>query len=157
MSERTSDPERLADATLTTSRALLGVVARSVAAALEVVTLPQFRVLVVLAASGPMRIGALAERMHALPSTFSRTIDRLVTAGWVQRSASPDSRREVIIDVSTPGRELVDRVTDLRRRELQAVLNRMSTADRSAVLAAFSTFAQAAGEPTVDDLLILGL
>lgn len=146
-----------ADATLTASRALLGVVARSVATALEVVTLPQFRVLVVLVGSGPMRIGALAERMHAVPSTFSRTVDRMVTAGWVQRSASPDSRREVMIDASPAGRELVERVTELRRRELAAVLDGMSATDRATVLAGFSTFTLAAGEPSADDLLILGL
>lgn len=146
-----------ADATLTASRALLGVVARSVAAALEVVTLPQFRILVVLVASGPMRIGALAERMHAVPSTFSRTIDRMVSGGWVQRSASPDSRREVMIDVSLHGRQLVNHVTDLRRGEIRAVLAGMGAEDREMVMVAFSKFSLAAGEPAVEDLLTLGL
>lgn len=155
--EGLADAADTTDATLTASRALLGVVARSVSAALEVVTLPQFRVLVVLTGSGAMRIGALAERMHAVPSTFSRTIDRMATAGWVQRSASPDNRREVMIDVSLAGRELVDRVTDRRRRELAAVLDRMPSKERAMVLTAFTTFTHAAGEPSVDDLLILGL
>lgn len=145
-----------ADATLTASRALLGVVARSVAAALEVVTLPQFRILVVLVGSGPMRIGALAERMHAVPSTFSRTIDRMVTGGWVERSASPDSRREVMIDVSLHGRQLVTHVTNLRRGEINAVLADMTEQDRQLVTLAFTRFSAAAGEPTVEDLLTLG-
>ncbi|MEO7016011.1 MAG: MarR family transcriptional regulator [Leifsonia sp.] len=146
-----------ADATLTASRALLGVVARSVAAALEVVTLPQFRILVVLVGSGPIRIGALAERMHAVPSTFSRTIDRMVSGGWVERSTSPDSRREVMIDASRLGRELVDHVTDLRRREISAVLSNMDEEDRDMVMGALSRFSLAAGEPAVEDLLTLGL
>jgi len=146
-----------ADATLTASRALLGVVARSVAAALEVVTLPQFRVLVVLVGSGPMRIGALAERMRAVPSTFSRTIDRMVAGGWVERSASPDSRREVMIDVSGHGRQLVTHVTDLRRREIDTILASMSQDDRQSVTQALSKFSAAAGEPAVEDLLTLGL
>jgi len=145
-----------ADATLTASRALLGVVARSVAAALEVVTLPQFRILVVLVGSGPIRIGALAERMHAVASTFSRTIDRMVTGGWVERSSSPDSRREVMIDASRQGRRLVDHVTDLRRREISAVLANMGEEDRDMVMVALSRFSLAAGEPAVEDLLTLG-
>ncbi len=74
-----------ADATLLASRALLGVVARSVSSALEFVTLPQFRVLVVLSGSGPMRMGALAERLHANQSTFSRSMDKIVSGGWAQR------------------------------------------------------------------------
>lgn len=146
-----------ADSALTASRALLGVVARSVATALEVVTLPQFRILVVLVGSGPMRMGALAERMHAVPSTFSRTIDRMVTGGWVERSASPDSRREVMIDVSSHGRQLVSHVTDLRRREIETVLKSMSEDDRRLVTLALSKFSAAAGEPDVEDLLTLGL
>lgn len=145
------------DATLTASRALLGVVARSVASALEVVTLPQFRILVVLVGSGPMRIGALAERMHAVPSTFSRTIDRMVTGGWVERSASPDSRREVMIEASSHGRQLVTHVTELRRREISTVLNSMSQDDRRIVMEALAKFSAAAGEPAVEDLLTLGL
>jgi hypothetical protein len=51
------DPE---DATLTASRALLGVVARSLAEVLEMVTLPQFRILVVIASSGTLKMGTLA-------------------------------------------------------------------------------------------------
>lgn len=155
-SMNTPSPTNAVEATLTASRALLGVVARSIATALDEVSLPQFRVLVVLVGSGPMRIGALAERMNAVPSTFSRTIDRMVAGGWVERSASPDSRREVMIDASRSGRTLVDRVTDLRRREIAAVLNALDGEERRMVTMAFSTFSLAAGEPAADDLLIIG-
>ncbi|MCB8043194.1 MarR family transcriptional regulator [Microbacterium oxydans] len=82
-----------ADAVLHASRALLGVVARSIAPALDQISLPQFRVLVVLTATGPLRMGALAERIGAQPSTFSRTVDRMVTNGWLARAANENSRR----------------------------------------------------------------
>ncbi|WP_179425895.1 MarR family winged helix-turn-helix transcriptional regulator [Spelaeicoccus albus] len=146
-----------ADATLTTSRALLGIIARSVSSALEEVTLPQFRVLVILAGSGAMRIGALAARMKAVPSTFSRTIDRMVAEGWVERAASVENRREVIIDVTSKGWRLVHGATELRRREIADVLATMSKKDRNAVASALSKFSVAAGEPADDDLLGLGL
>lgn len=142
-----------ADATLTTSRALLGIVARSVAAALEEVTLPQFRILVIVTGSGAMRIGALAARMNAVPSTFSRTIDRMVTDGWVHRAVSPENRREVMIDVTSKGSDLVNRATELRRREIADVLASMPVSDRNAVAAALSKFSAAAGEPATEDLL----
>src|SRR5437764_5273934 len=79
------------------SRALLAIVARTITPALEQVTLPQFRVLVVLVGAGPHRVGALAERLDALPSTFSRALDRLEQGGWVERMPSVESRREVIV------------------------------------------------------------
>ena len=145
------------DATLTASRALLGVVARSVASALEVVTLPQFRVLVLLSANGPTRIGSLAERMEAVPSTFTRSVDRMVAGGWVARAENPDSRREVLIELTDDGRRLVEAVTERRRREIRDVLKLLSRDDRAVVARAFTLFNAAAGEPTVEDLLTLGL
>ncbi len=146
-----------ADATLAASRALLGVVARSMVSALDDVTLPQFRVLVVLSSAGPMRMGAIAERMGVIPSTFSRFIDRMVAGGWVERASSPDSRREVLLELTRPGRDLVDQVTTRRRAHISAVLASMSLDQQAAVWAAFQAFADAAGEPPASDLLTLGI
>lgn len=145
------------DAAVTGSRALLGVVARSVTSALELVTLPQFRVLVVLATSEPLRMGALADRLGVLPSTFSRSIDRMVMGGWVQRATSPDSRREVLIELTSAGRTLVDDVTGRRRRDIALILSRMTRDEQDAVRYAFEAFAEAAGEAAAEDLLILGI
>lgn len=150
----TGDPR---EATLTTSRALLGVIARSVAEALEMVSLPQFRVMVVLAATGPMRMGALAQRIGAVPSTFSRSIDRMEAAGWVRREHSPDSRREILIHLTPHGEQLVAHVTERRRREISEILAQLKPDDRQAVGRAFALFAAAAGEPLPEDLIVLGL
>lgn len=146
-----------AEATLTASRALLGIVARSVAPALEAVSLPQFRVLVLLSAEGPTRVGQLAERVGANPSTFSRSVDRMVAGGWVVRADNPDSRREVLLDLTDDGRWLVESVHTRRRREIGGVLEKMTAADRDALVTALGSFTVAAGEPGVGDLLTLGL
>lgn len=145
------------EATLTASRALLGIVTRSVAPALEAVSLPQFRVLVLLSAAGPTRVGQLAEQIGANPSTFSRSIDRMVAGGWVVRAENPDSRREVLLELTDDGRWLVESVTVRRRREIEAVLEKMSPADRDALVAALTAFTAAAGEPGAGDVLPLGL
>jgi DNA-binding MarR family transcriptional regulator len=143
--------------TLTASRALLGIVARSVAPALEAVSLPQFRVLVLLSSEGPTRVGQLAVQVGANPSTFSRSVDRMVAGGWVARSENPDSRREVLLELTDDGRWLVESVTTRRRREIEAVLTRMTAADRTALMTALAAFNTAAGETSVGDLLPLGL
>jgi len=153
----TAADARVADATLAASRALLGVVARSVVATLDVVSLPQFRVLVVLSSAGPTRMGAVAERMGVIPSTFSRFIDRMVAGGWVERSASPDSRREVLLELTESGRRLVDDVTERRRSDIFAILSTMTPDQRAALQHALQAFADAAGEPQAADLLTLGL
>jgi DNA-binding MarR family transcriptional regulator len=150
-------PHEATEATLRASRALLGIVARSVADALEQVTLPQFRVLVVLAGSGAMRMGALAARVGAVPSTFSRTIDRMVDGGWVARQESPQSRRETLVDLTENGRRLVDQVTERRRRQVASVLTSLTTDEQQQIIAALELLSTAAGEPTPEDLLTLGL
>lgn len=151
---RAADP---AEATLVTSRALLAVVARSLSEALEMVTLPQFRVMVILASSEPLRMGALAARAHSNISTFSRSLDRMVAAGWVRRVGSPDSRREVLVELTPHGQQLVAHVTERRREEIATIMGRLSPKDQKAVGEAFAAFARAAGEPPVEDLLTLGL
>lgn len=156
-SSPTGFPVEATDATLRASRALLGIVARSVADALEVVTLPQFRVLVVLAGAGPLRMGVLAARVGAVPSTFSRTIDRMAENGWVQRKESPESRREVLIDLTEHGHDLVATVTDRRRRQMAAILSSLDATQQRAIIDALELFSTAAGEPAPEDLLTLGL
>lgn len=144
------------DAVVLASRALLAVIARTVAPALEQVSLPQFRVLVVLVGAGPHRVGALADRLGAVTSTFSRAIDRMEAGGWVVRQPNPDSGREVLVAATAAGRELVERVTASRRAELVRILGELPD-DRLAELAsALHDFAEAAGEPSIDDLLPIG-
>ncbi|WP_170152059.1 MarR family winged helix-turn-helix transcriptional regulator [Subtercola boreus] len=145
------------EATLVASRALLGVVARSVADALTHVTLPQFRVLVIVSGTGPIRIGKLAARMNAVQSTFSRTVQRMVLMGWLHRAPSSDSRREIVVTVTAKGQALVDQVTAARRAELARILSALSEEEQAALTRAFDTFANAAGEPPLQDLLTLGL
>src|SRR2546423_475040 len=145
------------DITLAASRALVGVVARSLAEVLEQITLPQFRVLVVLFAEGPLRSGVLAERLGVHQSTFTRTADRLVGQGWIRREVSAESRREVIVDLTDAGQKLVLDVMEARRREIERILRRATREQRKAIRAGFDAFARVAGEPEAQVLLTLGL
>ncbi|WP_430867299.1 MarR family winged helix-turn-helix transcriptional regulator [Demequina aurantiaca] len=144
-------------ATVTSSRALLGIVAKSMSGALDELSLVQFRLLVVLDTSGPLRMGDLAERIGVHPSTLSRTVDRLEAGGWISREVSPESRREVIVAVSQKGKAMVAEVTRTRRRAIAAVLRELDPADREAVRLGMTLFADAAGEPSAPDMLTLGL
>ena len=146
-----------AGAVVTASRALLGIIARSMLPALEEVSLPQFRVLVLLSSAGPQRMGTLAERLGVSVSTFSRTADRLVGGGWAAREDNPENRREVILALTEKGRGLVASVTDQRRDLIVDVLLRMPPSERERLAESLQAFAEAAGEPAVADLLILGL
>lgn len=141
---------------LRASRAMLGIVARSMAPALEQVSLPHWRVLVLLETGGPTRVGALAERLGVVVSTFSRSLDRLAAGGWVQRAQSTEDRREVVVTITERGSRLVQEVSAQRSADLAGVLARVSSDDRAVLERAFTAFADVAGEPALDHALVLG-
>lgn len=144
-------------ATVTSSRALLGIVAQSMASALEELSLVQFRLLVVLHTAGPLRMGDLAQRVGVHPSTLSRTVDRLESGEWIAREVSQESRREVMVAVTEKGHAMVAEVTNTRRRAIAAVLRELPLGDRDVVGQGMALFAAAAGEPDGPDMLALGL
>ena len=156
MSSEAADPDQTAAATLAASRALVGVIAASVAPVLERVTLPQLRVLVLLATHGPSRTGLLAERLGVHQSTFTRNADRMVEAGLVRRAANPANRREILIELTPDGRRLARSVLQRREREIRRIVERLDDRERAAVLTGMRLFAQAAGEPS-GPLLLLGI
>jgi DNA-binding MarR family transcriptional regulator len=141
-----ADADELVDAVLAASRALVAVAARSLAAAAEEVTLPQYRALVVLAADGPKGTAELAAALVVDPSTVTRVCDRLVRKGMVRRHRQPGDRRAVRIALTAAGRDLVAEVTRRRRAELTRLLRALPPDQHQPVIAAFRAFAAAAGE-----------
>ncbi len=109
-------PDELVDTVLAASRALVAVAARSLAAAGDEVTLPQYRALVVLAARGPQGTAELAAALAVNPSTATRMCDRLVRKGLIRRHRQPGDRRAVRIALTAPGRDLVAEVPFEQRR-----------------------------------------
>ncbi|SDK70398.1 DNA-binding transcriptional regulator, MarR family [Actinopolyspora mzabensis] len=139
--------DAITEAVLTASRLLVGVSAKSVAAVAGPITLPQFRLLVALGSRGPLKLVSLAEMLGVNPSTATRTVDRLVTAGWAQRNSNPASRREITVSLTEAGRGLVDRVTEYRRSEISAIVERIPHEDRAGLVRALQAFTEAGEEP----------
>ncbi len=143
------DVEAVTAAVLTASRLLVAIAARSLAAVEERVTLPQFRMLVVLDTYQEMKLVALAERLSVNPSTAMRMVERLTTAGLVDRRVNPASRREILLRLTDAGRQLVNEVTARRRREVSAIVAAMSPDERRGLVTALRAFTEAGGEPPV--------
>ncbi|MEV5676271.1 MarR family transcriptional regulator [Streptomyces sp. NPDC052164] len=140
------DVEAVTRAVLTASRLLVAVAARSLAEVEERVTLPQFRLLVVLSTHGDAKLVALAERLGVNPSTAMRMLDRLITAGLAERRVNPADRRETVLSVTPAGYRLVEDVTAGRRREIGAIVERLAPAQRTALVEALTAFTEAGGE-----------
>lgn len=143
------DVRSAAGALLLASRALVGLAARSLPDPDEV-TLPQWRVLVLLSYGRSRTVGELAELLGTHQSSTTRLCHRLHRKALIERSVGRD-RRQTSIRLSAAGRRLVDGVTARRRSEITEVVRRMPESARQPVIAALEAFATAAGEPLDTD------
>jgi DNA-binding MarR family transcriptional regulator len=143
---RNAPDEAVVDAVLTASRTLIAVAERSLGAAAEETTLAQYRALVVLASRGPQRLVDLARALAVTPPTAGRMCDRLLRKGLIRRHRARADRREVLVSVTSAGREVVDHATAQRRELLAEILGRLPARQQAAVAAALEAFAEAAGE-----------
>ena len=139
-------PDELVDTVLAASRALVAVAARSLAAAGDEVTLPQYRALVVLAARGPQGTAELAAALAVNPSTATRMCDRLVRKGLITRSRDEIDRREVNLEVTAAGRRVVSDVIERRRAEVRSVLEGIPVDARRQLVDSLYVLAAAAGQ-----------
>ena len=130
------------DALLAASRALVAISARSIAGT-DHVTLPQFRMLVVLSHT-PTNLSGLARSLDVAPSTAMRMVDRLVGSGLVERSVPPENRRETRLSLTTSGEEVVGTVTERRRRDLATVVAQLPEEALEDLTRAMALFASAA-------------
>ncbi|MEO8697181.1 MAG: MarR family transcriptional regulator [Acidimicrobiales bacterium] len=138
--------DTLTESLLLASRVLVAVAARSIAESADDVTLPQYRALFVLSSRGPQTVGSLAVSLSVHPSTATRLCDRLVAKRLVLRKSTPDNRREVCVSLAARGKRLVDDVTERRREDIAAIVQRIPNEARVKVVDALRAFAAAADE-----------
>ena len=91
-------------------------------------------------AERPQRAGALAEAVHADPSTVSRQVAQLVERGLVERQPDPADGRACVLVPTADGRHVID-VLRLRRDEhLAAVLRDWPAEDVQQLVGLLSRF-----------------
>lgn len=120
------DPD-VVEATLQLARVLTGVSLR--AAAIADITLPQLRVLTMVASRDRMNVAAVATGLGVHPSNATRVVDRLVRAGLLARGDDPSDRRHLVLALTGPGRELVGDIDIRRREEIGRILGQIPSLD----------------------------
>ncbi|QLQ10164.1 MAG: MarR family transcriptional regulator [Nocardioidaceae bacterium] len=114
----------------TATRDLVGLALRSVEQ-LEV-SLPQFRLLLVLHEQGRSTSTQCAQALSVAGSSVTRLADRLHASGHLVRGAEPANRSVVTLELTDAGRRVVNQVSNNRRRDLRRVLDRLQPAERAA-------------------------
>jgi DNA-binding MarR family transcriptional regulator len=144
------------DAVMLAARAIIAITARSVAELEHQVTLPQLRVLVMVASRGPLNLGAVAVGLGVHSSNATRVCDRLVGGGLLSRRDDPSDRRNLLLELTGDGRELVDSMNGNRRAAIETVLAHMPASRRGGLAPRLRAFAEAAGELPDTDAWALG-
>ncbi|AVT31391.1 MULTISPECIES: MarR family transcriptional regulator [unclassified Plantactinospora] len=89
-------------------------------------TLPQLKALLVLSAHGSIAGQELSTAMGVSLATMTGMVDRLVAQGLVTRREDPHDRRVRRIELSGPGRDLVDRFVTAGAEKMRRILDRLS-------------------------------
>ncbi|MFE7478785.1 MarR family winged helix-turn-helix transcriptional regulator [Streptomyces sp. NPDC057552] len=100
------------------------------------VSAPQLRVLYVLERREGINLRQLGAELGAASSSVSRLCDRLEAIGFVRRSSSTASRREVELRLTAQGRAHLDRLRARREERLAAVLAQVTPASRARLVEA---------------------
>src|SRR5271166_948439 len=140
----------ITDALLTASRLLVAISVHSIAQVDETITIPQFRTLVILSNRGPVNLATLATLLGVQPSATGRMVDRLVSAGLIDRLPHPTSRRELLAALTKRGRDVVRQVTAHRRVEIARIVEQMPPGERHGLVRALTAFTAAGGEPDLN-------
>jgi DNA-binding MarR family transcriptional regulator len=127
------------------TRVLTGVALRSLDVLGGVITLPQFRMLAILAELGRARSSRVARALGLDASTVTRLADRLVTAGHVVRGSDPRHRSVVTLELTPSGQRLVSAVSQWRQRELSRIVAGLSPATRAQLTSVLGQLVVSAG------------
>ncbi|MEH0547874.1 MarR family transcriptional regulator [Streptomyces sp. B21-105] len=150
--ELDQEAEEVTLTVMAASRLLVAISARALASTDDTLTLPQLRALVVLNTCGPVKLAAMAATLGVNPSTALRMVERLESAGHMDRRTNPDNRREVVLRLTPAGQDLVERVLAHRRTEIRALVQRLPAEARAALVPALRALTLAADEMAVDPL-----
>jgi DNA-binding MarR family transcriptional regulator len=128
------------------TRAVVGLTMRSMEVLGREVSLPQFRLLLVLSGLGRVPSSRLAAEMGIGASSVTRLADKLASAGLLTRGTDPRSRSVVTVEATPAGAELVARVVAHRQELLAEVLGRMTPHERAEASRVARRFAGLAGD-----------
>lgn len=95
---------------------------------------------------GPMTMGELATHLYLELSTVTRTVDSLVASGSASRVDDAKDRRVCRVQITRKGRSLVSKIRRELVKEHEAVLRRIPTESREAVISAMTHLLSACAE-----------
>ena len=108
--------------------------------------MPQFNILMQLHHKGPCGMSEVSERFDISAAAASQLVDKLVQAGYLERTEDPTDRRAKLLALSDKGKELIQQGTEERYRWMDDLAATLSTEDQKKVSEALILLTNAAGK-----------
>ncbi len=105
-------------------------------------TQAQWRAIAYLARSEGMNQACLAESLEVQPITLARLVDRMQSAGWVERRTDPDDRRAVRLYLTEKSQPILEEMQVRASNMLEEVLTGVPAAARKQLIEALCVMKQ---------------
>jgi DNA-binding MarR family transcriptional regulator len=106
------------------------------------VTAPQADALYVIGKAQPLSLKELGELLIAEAGHPSRLVERLVAAGWVERTPSDEDRRRLVLALTPEGKRLLKKIQARREEFFEFARPLMKDVDVDATLQLFRELLQ---------------
>ena len=108
------------------------------------ITMPQAKLLYLVALSGELHMSTLVQRLGVSLSTVSGLVDKVVDHGLATRREDPADRRQVLVGLTHEGAAFIDRFRELNSRQMRELLEALEDDELSQVRDALGHLARAA-------------
>lgn len=105
-------------------------------------SVPQFRLLAFLNRHPGASLSEVAEHLGVTRATASAMTDRLVQRNWVNRTADPQERRQIMLTLTDSGRTHLEQMRDSTRRRIAELLNQLTSEELADVSAGLTLLGQ---------------
>jgi MarR family 2-MHQ and catechol resistance regulon transcriptional repressor len=109
-----------------------------------------FAILELLLAKGPQKVSDIGRRVNLTSGSITSAIDRLETAGLVERTFDAVDRRSRIVELTTRGRAQIVKAFDVHATAMEKAAAGLSKAERATLLPLLKKLGAAADERFAD-------
>ena len=92
----------------------------------EKVSLPQLKLLTLVAHTEPHSVGDVAAFMGVTKAAAGQTVEKLVRRGWLRRTVEQTDRRTAVLSLTKSGEQLLDAYESARNKRLNKVFRGLS-------------------------------
>ena len=107
-------------------------------------SMPQFSILMQLHYKGACGMSAISERFDVSAAAASQLVDKLVQAGYLERTEDPSDRRAKLLKLSANGAMLVEAGIQEPYRWMDELASRLSAAQQVKISEALTLLTEAA-------------